>query len=368
MSSFVNKLLQLYWPLVLGISVGWVLGQLCPPRYGKKIGQGLYWVGVPISVFAFLRQADLSGAVWIAPIVAWVAILAGLGLSWLWIQLQIHGGQTLPFVPDSVSHRLSVAIAPDQSRHRQQEHQGTTSDQSDRFDSDQSDMPRPSEADRPQPADWKTPTRGSFLLTSMVGNTGYLGYPVVLALVGSKYFGWAVFYDLLGTMIGAYGLGVVLAARYGSGASSAWQTAQSLLKNPTLWSFFIGLALKDVPFPSPVESVLEKLAWVAIALSLVLIGMRLSQISSWQHLPKASISLGIKMLIVPLAVGLILSQFSLNESAKLIIILEMAMPPAFATLVISEAFELDRDLTVTSLVAGTFGLLLLLPLWLWLFG
>jgi len=45
----------------------------------------------------------------------------------------------------------------------------------------------------------------------------------------------------------------------------------------------------------------------------------------------------------------------------------MAMPPAFATLVIAEAYELDQHLAVTALVMGCSGLLITLPLWLWLF-
>jgi len=45
----------------------------------------------------------------------------------------------------------------------------------------------------------------------------------------------------------------------------------------------------------------------------------------------------------------------------------MAMPPAFATLVIAETFNLDRDLAVTALAAGAIVLLVTLPLWLWLF-
>jgi malate permease and related proteins len=51
----------------------------------------------------------------------------------------------------------------------------------------------------------------------------------------------------------------------------------------------------------------------------------------------------------------------------LVIVLQMAMPPAFATLVIAEAYDLDRELTVTTLAIGSVALLLLLPLWLWLF-
>jgi predicted permease len=45
----------------------------------------------------------------------------------------------------------------------------------------------------------------------------------------------------------------------------------------------------------------------------------------------------------------------------------MAMPPAFATLVISEAYDLDRELAVTAIATGSLTLLLTLPLWLWLF-
>jgi predicted permease len=45
----------------------------------------------------------------------------------------------------------------------------------------------------------------------------------------------------------------------------------------------------------------------------------------------------------------------------------MAMPPAFATLIIAETFDLDHDLAVTALAMGSMVLLVTLPLWLWLF-
>jgi len=50
-----------------------------------------------------------------------------------------------------------------------------------------------------------------------------------------------------------------------------------------------------------------------------------------------------------------------------VMVLQMAMPPAFATLVIAETFNLDRDLAVTALAAGAIILLLTLPIWLWVF-
>jgi predicted permease len=46
----------------------------------------------------------------------------------------------------------------------------------------------------------------------------------------------------------------------------------------------------------------------------------------------------------------------------------METPPSFATLVLAEAFNLDRELAVTNLAMGSTLLLLTLPLWLFLFG
>ncbi len=138
--------------------------------------------------------------------------------------------------------------------------------------------------------------------------------------------------------------------------------------NPTLWSFGFGLAWRELPLPNIIEVSLYRLAWTGVALSLVLIGMRLSKLKSWNSLPRASISLVIKMLLVPLMLGSALSLFGLTGSTQLVIVLQMAMPPAFATLVIAEAYNLDRDLTVTALAAGSAGLLVTLPIWLWLFG
>jgi hypothetical protein len=46
----------------------------------------------------------------------------------------------------------------------------------------------------------------------------------------------------------------------------------------------------------------------------------------------------------------------------------MAMPPAFATLILAEVYELDRELSVTAVAVGSISLLLTLPIWLLLFG
>lgn len=79
---------KLYLPLIGWVSFGLILGHWLPRSAPLALGKFLFWVGVPLSIMAFLRQANLLAAVWIAPLAAWVAILLGAGLGWLWVQRQ----------------------------------------------------------------------------------------------------------------------------------------------------------------------------------------------------------------------------------------------------------------------------------------
>lgn len=310
---FGANLLKLYLPLVLWVGLGIFLGRHLPSGILDRLGKFLFWIGVPISIIAFLQQTQLSGTVWVAPAIAWVAILLGAGLGWGWICLS-----------NAHACKFGQGLHPKASQ-------------------------------------------GSFLLAAMVGNTGYLGYPIILTLVGPEYFAWALFYDLLGTMLGAYGLGVIVAARFSQATSTKWQLLQALLINPGLASFGVGLGLRAIALPPFLERGLILCAWTMLALSLLLMGMRLSQIHSWKSLRQGAVSLSIKMLIVPLLVGLLLPLIGITGVPQLVIVLQMAMPPAFATLVIAEAYDLDRNMAVSTLAAGSGAILVTLPLWLWLF-
>lgn len=307
--AILANLLELYFKLVGLVLVGFILGRKLPPTVPTRVGQGLFWVGVPISIIAFLRKADLSGQIWIAPVIAHLAIFLGAFLAWWAMKGQAYLTKNI--------HQRS--------------------------------------------------TQGSLLLAAMVGNTGYLGFPITLALLGQEYFAWALFYDMLGSLFGAYGFGIVLASHFGGNIRNYGQITQSIVVNPALWSFAFGLLFRQVTLPVVFEYSLEILGWIVVSLTLVLIGMRLSSLNSWHRLPDAGISLTIKMLIVPLLIGSTLPLWGVTGKAAQVILLQMAMPPAFATLIIAETFNLDRDLAVTSLAVGCILLLVTLPIWLWLF-
>ncbi|PSN17304.1 AEC family transporter, partial [filamentous cyanobacterium CCP5] len=277
-----------------------------------RLGWFLFWIGVPLSIVSFVHRADLSGPIFWAPVVAWLAMLMGLACSQFWLR----------------SHRQH----------------------------------------------WQRPRQGSFTLASMLGNTGYMGLPVVLLLpqLGTDYFGWALLYDALGTLFGSYGLGVVIAAEFGGTPSvpkpGRWrQRLLEVVRNPTLLGFGVGVVLRPVSWPPLLDNTLYGLAWGIIMLSLVLMGMRLQQLSSWQNLRPAAIAVSIKMLLIPVVVGIVLSLVGLSGPTRLVLVLQAGMPCAFANLVLAEAYDLDRGLTVTCVGLSSVLLLLTLPIWLWSF-
>ena len=289
--------------------IGFILGRKLPNTVPSRLAKFLFWIGVPIAIVAFLRKADLSGAIWIAPVIAHGAILLGAFFAWMVIKWQSYFKNTVP----------------------------------------------------------ELPTQGSFILSVMFGNTGFLGYPIILAVHGTQYFAWGLFYDLLGSMLSAWVLGIAIAANFSGRATNIWQNAKVILINPALWSIGFGFLSRQVKIPTFAESTLEILAWGSLTLSLILMGMRLSQLKSSQNIGQAGISITIKMLLVPLILGITFKFLGFTDVPAKVILLQTAMPPAFSSLIIAETFNLDSDLVVTTVAAGTVVLLFTLPIWILIF-
>jgi hypothetical protein len=331
MSAYLLLARQLYLPILSAVFVGAsvsfalkTLGRLgrIPGNWSlllpRWLGKFLFLVGVPISVVNFIRKADLSGGIWLAPITAWTAILLGFLFATLWTQL-----------------------------HRDQ---------------------------------WAIATQSSFTELCLVGNTSFLGFPVALLLpqLGPNYFAWALLYDILGTFFGAYGLGIIIAARSRFGQSqvstvalsapSFSKLAREVLTNPCLIAFLIGLVLRSVTFPDWLANGLNIFAWSVIMMALGLIGIRLQQLESWRNIWTSLGAVTIKMLLVPMIIGMGLTAMGISGPARLVLILQAGMPCAFATLVIAEAYDLDRHLVVTTLGLSSLALIFMLPFWVWGFA
>lgn len=66
----LSQLCELYVKLGVGVLLGWLIGCYVDKRLPNQLGKFLFSYGVPLGIVAFIRRADLSGKIWLAPIFA----------------------------------------------------------------------------------------------------------------------------------------------------------------------------------------------------------------------------------------------------------------------------------------------------------
>ncbi len=311
----IESLFQAYTPLLFWTGIGFWLVRFLPKEFPHLLGRGLYWVGVPCEIFALARQIGDLESTKLAPVIAAGSILLGLAL----------GGISLYF--------------------------GCRSNA----------LPQ---LERPE-------LQGSWLLCSMLGNTGFIGLSVVPFLVSSEHLVWAVFYSVTQNVFGTYGLGVLVSSFYGRQVGSTrpwWELLKDLVTVPSLWGFLLGFSTRSWSLPAAIETGLQGSVWVVIAAAFVLMGIRLSQIEGWQSLRLALLPAVLKTIVMPGILGLVLLTLDIPQPARLALVVMAGVPSAFAALILSEEYDLDRDLVASSIINSTGIFLIMLPVWIYLFS
>ena len=303
-----GDLLNAYFPLLLWTGVGLIASRFIPSSASKILGVGLYWVGVPWQLFVLARHTQFSDT----PYIPYVAI-ATLIISWL---LALIGWQ---FVKNKDSDRSSL---------------------------------------------------GSFILATMLGNTGFVGLTLTNSLASSTYADWAVLYSIASNVAGNYGVAVFIASFYGKSEVKPpwWKLLLDVATVPSLWAFAIGWYTRAIAFPEVVESGLDIGIWVTIAFALSLVGLRLGKIEKWESLKSAAIAAFLRVGIVPLAIGLGATAFGLRHDPRLILTLMSGTPTGLSVLILAEVYNLDRDLLISTIAFSFIGLIFVLPIWIVCFG
>lgn len=344
-----GTLFDAYLPLVLWTGLGLIAFRFVPQAFPPLLGRALYWVGVPWQILALARQTDYAQNIGLAPTVTIAALVLGLLLAWLSLQAY---------------QQWLTRLA--QSKPSQQPLSSVTLGLTDAATIDSFDGPLPTES---ATVGLNRSQRGSFILAATIGNTGFIGLGLVPALISQSYLGWAVFYSVTHNIVGTYGVGVFLASYYGRSQQQNhwWVQLRDVLSVPSLWAFAIGSLTRSVAAPNAIEQGLHASLWFVIPGAFLLMGMRLSQLHGWQSIQSALLPTVLKVIILPLAVGLGTTLLGLSGDARLALVLMAGMPSAFAGLILAEEYELDRELIASSIALSTIALLFTIPLWLLLF-
>lgn len=215
-------------------------------------------------------------------------------------------------------------------------------------------------------AGWSREVTGALLLVVPLGNTSFLGFPAVEALLGAEGLPTAVLYDQLGTFLALTTYGAVIAARYGG--SGRPPGVGTLLRRTATFPPFVALvvafAIRGVTLPESLNEAFEVLAASLTPLAMVGIGLRLAQ--RRLRVPDGPVILGLSLRLVLLPAAVLAVALLLGGRSSLewdVAVLESATPPMVTAGIVATAAGLDED-TVTSLVGlGVVLALFTLPVW-----
>ncbi|MDD5400067.1 MAG: AEC family transporter [Sulfurimonas sp.] len=169
---------------------------------------------------------------------------------------------------------------------------------------------------------------GSLMLVAVLGNTSYLGIPIIQAYFGEEALGYVMIYDQLGSFIALSTYGTFISVYYSSSQKINIKALSIKIATfPPFLALLVALFFIGTSFHPIVESVLASLAGTIIPLALVAVGLQLKFRLPSEDLKPFGVALGIKLILAPIIAISICYLFSWNSKAALISIMEAAMAP-----------------------------------------
>jgi predicted permease len=193
---------------------------------------------------------------------------------------------------------------------------------------------------------WSREITGALLLMVPLGNTSFLGIPMVEMFFGISEVKYAILYDQFGSFLALSTYGTFVLALYGGGEKpSLSKILRKIVFFPPFIALVVALMLRPVSFPVWLVSMLEMTARSLVPVVLVAIGfqMRLRMPTS-ELLPFAA-GLTLRLLITPLIFILACRVFGLTGPAIQVSLFETAMPSMVTAGALASIAGLEPRLT-----------------------
>ena len=203
------------------------------------------------------------------------------------------------------------------------------------------------------------PQVGAVVCTVLSVNTGYLGYPLAVALLGRDELPTAVLYDVLVTgpclLLGAFAVGAAFGTK--AGETPRQRVAAFFTRNPPLYAAIAGLLAPDALAPDLLVDLSQVLIVAILPIGFFAVGATLAENAEQGALPMppkltrpVMVVIVTRLAIVPgLLMLLAAPLIDLPAAYRLL----SAMPSGLNSLVIAHAYGLDMEITAEAVTWST---------------
>jgi len=210
---------------------------------------------------------------------------------------------------------------------------------------------------------WSRGRVGALILVAGLGNTSFMGYPMIEALRGKEGLTLAVIGDQVGTFVALAVGGVAVTAVYAGNALKPAQVLRRILLFPSFLALLGGLAAGALGgWPDAVDGVLERLGATLTPLALFSVGLQFQLHLGRSQLGALGLGLGWKLLAAPLLCWLLGIATGVGGLVLTVGVLQAAMAPMISAAILAEQYDLEPPLANTVLGAGILLSLITVPL------
>jgi len=199
-----------------------------------------------------------------------------------------------------------------------------------------------------------TPQRiGCLTLVCGLGNTSFIGYPMMEALHGKAGLSIAVIADQLGCFPMLAAGGIIVASTYSGRGASVPAIVRRVLTFPAFVCLVIGIVVGLLGgWPAAVEKTLLQIGQTLTPLALFSVGLQFRLHLRREQAGALTVGLAWKLLLAPLVVLAIGVAAGVGGLTLTVGVLQAAMAPMISAAILADQYDLEPRLANTVLGAG----------------
>ena len=190
---------------------------------------------------------------------------------------------------------------------------------------------------------WPRKLIGALILTAGLGNTSFVGFPLIHAFFGEPGLKTAILVDQPGSFIVLSTLGVFTASLFATGSSSIKSALRKVVVFPPFIAFAFAFLLLvfQVDLPLMVREVCKQLGATVTPVALLAVGLQLKWETRSKHWGFLSLGLAFKLIITPLFFVVLYKYVCASVGLSInVSVLESAMPPMISGAILASNYGL----------------------------
>ncbi|MBL7715250.1 MAG: AEC family transporter [Bdellovibrionales bacterium] len=213
---------------------------------------------------------------------------------------------------------------------------------------------------------WSAALQGAVILSAGLGNTSFIGFPILTWLRGEESIPVAILADQFGAFLPLSTGGVIIAAVMGSKRARFKETVFRVTTFPPFIALVVALFTAGWNFPAALQQILDALSAAMIPTALVSVGayLKFSGAAVFRKYRGPLIAgLSYKLVLAPLVLVLVLKgAFGLRGPFVDIGVLEAGMAPMISAALVAAEYDCEPELCNLMIAVGTPISLLTVPL------